>query len=100
MYESLEGKNNPATVECPRSIWISEYTKPVSSPQRVPYRYAMITMGSIPAMVMPPPKGKLKGGTGIREQTKEMAVARAIIMPDSVSLLTRFESFIFLPPKK
>jgi hypothetical protein len=51
-------------------------------------------MGSIPAIVMPPPNGKLKGGTGMSEQMKDMAVANAIIMPDSVSRLTLSVSFI------
>ena len=57
-------------------------------------------IGSIPAMVIPPPKGKLNGGTGISEQMNEIAVASAIIMLDSVKRRILFVSFIFNLQKK
>ena len=73
-------------------ICITEYVNAVNSPQRVPYIYDIIMMGSILANVIVPPKGRFK--KGMNSHTTAIAVEMAIMTADVVRRLT-FEPFIF-----
>ena len=60
------------------------YTAEQKKPHYIPYIYEIITIGSILAIVNPPPKGRLR--KGITAHTIANIVASAIITADVVSL--------------
>ena len=81
-------------LERPKSCWITPNTRPEPTPQRLPCRYEINTMGSIEASVIEPPYGSW--ASGMIERT----VAKAIIKALSAMALVLFLVFIKVPPLK
>jgi hypothetical protein len=61
-----------------------EYVNDAKNPHFIPYMYDMTTIGSILAIVKPPPKGRLR--KGISAQTIARTVANANITAVTVNL--------------
>ena len=90
IYPSLEGINIAMITEPPfpsiksSNTCIIEYVNEAKNPHFIPYIYDITTMGSILAIVNPPPNGRLRNG--MIAQTMASTVAIASITAVTVSL--------------